>query len=57
VVGDFGAKLDPQSARRMVEALEPLTARIEERFGLDLSSYRAPAAPASDGATASRVMT
>ena len=56
VVGDFGAKLDPQSARRMVEALEPLTARIEERFGLDLSSYRAPAAPASDRATAPRAM-
>ena len=46
VVGDWTAQLDPARARAMVEALEPLTARIEERFGLDLASYRhAAAAP------------
>ena len=40
VVGDWGAKLDPESARRMVESLEPLTARVEKRFALDLGAYR-----------------
>ena len=46
VVGDWTAQLDPARARAMVEALEPLTARIEERFGLDLASYRQPAGAA-----------
>jgi len=48
VVGDWSAELDEASAERMVGALEPLTARIEERFGLDLSSYRASGASAPD---------
>ena len=40
VVGDWSAKLDPAQAERMVETLEALTARVEERFGLDLGAYR-----------------
>lgn len=40
VVGDWSERLDPEDSRRIVESLEELTARIENRFGLDLGAYR-----------------
>jgi hypothetical protein len=40
LVGDWKAAMSDAQARRMVEALDPLTAQVEERFGLDLSDYR-----------------
>ncbi|MBA2504890.1 MAG: sulfotransferase [Thermoleophilaceae bacterium] len=42
VVGDWREKLDLALARKMVAELEPLTVRVEERLGLDLSAYRSP---------------
>jgi LmbE family N-acetylglucosaminyl deacetylase len=45
-VGAWTAHLDPALAGSMVEALDELTTKLEARFGLDLSAYRAEPAGA-----------
>ena len=40
VVGDWQSMLSAEDAAWLVEELEPLTARVEERFGVDLGGYR-----------------
>ncbi len=40
VVGDWREKMPPEVAELIMAELEPQTARLEERFGLDLTAYR-----------------
>ena len=45
VVGDWTTALEPELARRLTEAVEEPTRRVEERLGIDLSAYRTVGEP------------